>query len=385
MRKTQIGLVVALMLGLSLIGCQNVEPEIELPETEVSPPTWTSSPEPVPTETDVPPTETSIPTPVPTEVPRPSIPEDLAQLNYRTLGMVEELITIPIADVIDLDFSPNGHYLRMRVTAGEDTHRDIFYDIENGDEIFSLEGDQRIYFNPDGSTITSLAGNQIQKIDLKTGNVLDSSTSVTQAAALSPDDHLLIEIETHDQDPPGTTLRVSDLTRDKELWWTYLNGIVEKENLHFDGDGKYLTVTYFVPPGTHVSMVWRANNGRVMYTEYGYTEIIPHPYGSEIALSSGRRSNISLFSTVTWEQKHYLGSAKDEPGYYDVSYSTGGRLIYALSDRDRTEVWFWYPPTGEKLELDLDLDLLAVTISPDRRYLATSDRSGSVIIWGVPE
>ena len=60
-------------------------------------------------------------------------------------------------------------------------------------------------------------------------------------------------------------------------------------------------------------------------------------------------------------------------------------MIYALSDRDKTTASFWFPPTGEKLELDLELDLLAVTISPDRRFLATSDKSGSVIIWGVPE
>jgi WD40 repeat protein len=385
MRKIPIVFAVLLMIGFILVGCQEVEPEPELPEPEVNSPTWTASPEPDPTETIVPPTETSTPTPVPTETPKAPFPEDLAQINYRTLSQVEELFTIPLADVIDLDFSPDGQYLRMRVLTGQDIHRDIFYDLESGDEVFSLEGGQRIYFNPDSTTIISLDNNLVTMIDLFTGNKLDEYTSTNQAAALSPNGQLLVEIEVHDQDPSGTTLRVNNQNSGKELWWTYLNGILDKEDLHFDGDGKYLAVTYFVPPGTYVSMVWRADIGRVMYTEYGYTEVILHPYSSEIALASGRRSNISLFSTVTWEQKLYLGSAGEEPGYYDVAYSTGGRLIYALSDRDKTEASFWYPPTGEKLDLDLDLDLLAVTISPDRRFLATSDQSGSVIIWGVPE
>ena len=124
----------------------------------------------------------------------------------------------------------------------------------------------------------------------------DEISRANQTAALSPDGRLLVEIEVHDQDPPGTTLRVYDLSSEKELWWTYLNGAVEKEALHFDGDGKYMAVSFFVPPGTHVSMVWRAINGRVTYTEYGYTEIVLHPFGSEIAVSSGRRKPVRFMT-----------------------------------------------------------------------------------------
>jgi WD40 repeat protein len=295
------------------------------------------------------------------------------------------LAAISLANVVDLDFSPDGRYLRMRVPAGEETHQDIFFDLEEMEEIFSLEGGQRVYFNPDSSSITALDGNSLAVIELSSLKSKNEYTSDNLVAALSPDGRRVVEIELHDQEPVSTTLHLIDLTTGEDIFWVYINAEVEKENLCFDGDGKRLAVTYFVPPGTFVGTIWNANTGRVMYTEYGFSDIDLHPFGSEVAVASSRRSYISLISTVTWEQRIYLGSAEDEPGYYGVTYTSGGRLIYALSDQETTTAYFWFPPTGEKIDLDLGLDLLAVNISPDRRLLATSDKSGSVIIWGVPE
>ncbi len=385
MKRYTIGLWALLLMGMLLVGCQGLGGEPETPIPSAIPSSQVPSPEPSPTEMVVEPTPTSTAEPVPTATARPEIPEELELISYRTLSQVVELTELALPDVMDLEFSPDGRYLRMRVPIDEGTHRDIFYDLEGGEEIFLLEGGQRTYFYPDSRSITSLDNHILARIDLRTGKKIEEFNRANQAAALSPDGSLLVEIEVHDQEPPGTTLRVIDLKTEKELWWTYLNGTLEKKNLNFDQDGRYMAVTFFVPPGTYVSMVWRAGTGRVSYTEYGYTEIVLHPFGSEIAVSSGRRSNISLFSTVTWEQKSYLGTAGEEPGYYDVAYSSGGRLIYALSDREITEASFWFPPTGEKIDLDLGLDLQAVTISPDRRFLATSDKSGAVIIWGVPK
>jgi WD40 repeat protein len=389
MNRTKIAILIILALGLIMAGCQGVEEESEstiptaVPTTQL--PSPESSQEPSPTETAVLPTLTSTPEPLPTATPSPLIQEELALLSYRNLSQVEELASISQADVIDLEFSPDGSYLRMRIPTGEETHRDSFIELESGQEIFSLEGSQRVYFNPDSSSIASLDGNSLTIYKLPSGDKFAQFNSRNQAAALSPDGRRLVEFEVYEDEDDSTTLRVIDLTTEEEIFWVYVAGKLEKENLHFDGDGQNIAVTYFVPPGTYVSTIWDANTGRAIYTEYGYAEIALHPFGSEIAVSSSRKSYISLVSTVTWDQIHYLGTAEDDPGYYNVTYASGGRLIYALSDGERTSASFWYPPSGERIDLEFDLDLLAVTISPDRRLMATSDKDGSVIIWGIPE
>ena len=389
MKRTSIFLPLMLILGMALAGCQEAEekpaPVLPTAQPTTQIPAPESSPQPEPTEAIAAATQTITPTPLPTATPNPLVPEGLALLNYRTLAQVEELGVISQADVIDLAFSPDGRYLRMRVPTGEGIHRDIFYDLETGAEVFSLEGGQRVYFQPDSTSIAALDDEGLMRYRLPSGEAFDPYTTDNQAAALSPDGRLLVEFEVHEGEGDGTTLRLIDLTSEEEVFWVYVAGKLEKEKLHFDGDGQRIAVTYFVPPGTYVTTIWDVDTGRVVYNEYGYSEIALHPYGSEIAVSSSRRSFISLVSTVTWEQIYYLGSAEEDPGFYHVSYTSGGRLIYALSDREQTKAYFWYPPSGESIDLDLGLDLLAVTISPDRRLMATSNKSGSVILWGVRE
>jgi len=380
----RINLVAAIFLLAVASGCVEQETQAVEPSAipTAIPTTQIPSPEPLPTETIVLPTETITPAPLPTETPRPFLPPDLALLNYQTLGRVEELASISLPEVIDLEFSPDGRFLRMRVPAGEQIHEDIFYDLGKGEEIFRLEGGQRIYFNPDSTTIAALDGTSLTIYQLPSGEETAQFNGKNQLAALSPDGRLIVEAEAVD---PGTTLTLVDLTSGEDIYQIYINGTMEEESLHFDLDGKNMAVTYFVPPGTYVSTIWSVKTGWAIFTEYGYTEIALHPFGSEVAVSSARRSYISLISTVTWDQRDYLGSAGEDPGYYDIAYASRGRLIYALSGVETTTASFWYPPSGEKIDLDLGLDLLAVTISPDRRYLATSDKSGSVIIWGIPE
>ena len=130
MRRHYLAITLILTIGLALAGCKETEEEpVPLTPTAI-PSTQVASPEPSPTETIIIPTSTSTPTPLPTSTPKTSIPEELAPLTYRTLGEVEELAAISLANVVDLDFSPDGRYLRMRVPAGEETHQDIFFDLE---------------------------------------------------------------------------------------------------------------------------------------------------------------------------------------------------------------------------------------------------------------
>lgn len=389
MRKLVFLLISIVIIGMINSACAAGEPQVldptglpatEAPTLEASPsetplqPTLTSTPQPSPT---LPPTATATPTPF--------LPDNLALLTYRTLGQVSELASLQLPGVVDLEFSSEGDYLRARVPLDEETHQDLLIDLETGEEILRLEGGQRIYFSQDAPAILALDGNEITSYDLISGEGEVLYSGEYLASALSPDGQLLVALEYEERGGTGTTFHVIDLPSGEERYSLYVNGTIDKEGFNFDQDGKNMAVSYFVPPGTYVATIWNAKSGNVVYTEYGFTEIILHPFGSEVAAASGRRSYISLVSTCTWEQRVYLGSAEDEPGFYAVTYADKGRLIYALSDRETTQAFFWYPPSGERIALDLGQELLAVSISPDRRLLASSDGSGSVTIWGILE
>ena len=388
MRENTLIVTIILILGISLSACQNSAPETESPSSALP---NTSAPILLPTATETAavltntPEPSLTPEPSPSPTPAPYLPENLALLTYRTLGQVELLATLPLSDVIDLEISPDGNYLRARVNVDDDTHQDIFFDLMTGTEVFQLEGGQRIYFSSEGPLITSLDGTEIAVVNLISGEQETIYSGEFLASALSPDGQILVALEYEERGGVGTTFHVFDLPGGEERYSLYVNGTIPQESFGFDQDGENMAAAYFVPPGTYVASVWAAKTGIVLYTEYGFTEIVLHPFGSEAALSSSRRSYISLVSTCTWEQRVYLGSAEDEPGYYRVEYADKGRLIYALSDRETIQAYFWYPPSGEWIDLDLGPDLLAVTISPDRRLVASSDQSGLIKIWGILE
>jgi hypothetical protein len=331
-------------------------------------------------------TQTETPEPQPTEPPTPSLPDELELITYRTIGQLEKLADLQCADVIELDFSPNHRYLRLRQALPDYNYSDIFLDLETGEEAFRLEGQQRVYFSPESVSIAALDGNGLTVYDLGTGEIKLQYFSRYEVAALSPDGRTLVEIEAVEEGT-GTTFRVIDLTTEEEKYRIFINGELEKDSLQFDDDGKLLGAISFVPPNTYVTTIWDLRTGRVSYSIYGYSGIALHPYGSEIAISNAKQSYISLISTVSWLQKTYLGPHQDGPAFYNVSYTSGGRLLYALLDGEgeTTNAWFWYPPSGEQLPFADAPDLLAVTVSPDNQLMAISQKSGVVTILGVPE
>jgi WD40 repeat protein len=356
----------------------------------------TGEPAPLPSVTAAP-GETALPTPVvvittqtaapqPTEPPAPTMPDNLQLITYRTFVSLEELASLPYADVIDLDFSPDHRYLRLRQALTEDTHRDTFLDLETGEEVFNLEGGQRVYFSPASVSIAALDGGSLTVYDLGTGEIKLQYNSRNDIAALSPDGKTIIEIEAVEEGS-GTTFRVLDLTTEEEVYRIFINGELDPASLQFDEDGKLLSATSFAPPNTYISAVWDLRSGRLTHTTYGYKEIAIHPFGSEIAVSNAKQSFISLVSTVTWEQKVYLGPAVDGPSFHDVAYSSRGRLIYALIDGEdgTSQAWFWYPPSGEQLPFPEERDTLAVAVSPDLQLIASSQKDGSVVLWGIPK
>ena len=383
MKRINFAAAGVVILGLLSGGCGQgaVSTEVQLPSptaalVSTSPP---ESAEP----TTVP--SASPTAAVPTATPGPSLPASLAEINYRTLSELKPLFSIPLGDVIDLAFSPDHRYLRLRQGNPEGTHTDIFVDLQLGQDIFSLVGNQRVYFTPDSSLLEVLDENGVTLIALANGNSQRVYNSRYQAAALSTASQLLVELEEVAGQDPGTVLHVIDLSTAEEAYQIYINAILDQEAVHFDDDGELLAASYLVPPGTYVAAVWDARRGYLAYTNYGFSEIALHPFGSEVALANAKQSYISLVSTVTWGQDLYLGLAEDGPAYRDLAYAAGGRLIYALSGDVEAEAAFWYPPSGERLDFDPGTGLLAVAVSPDRQLLAVSHTSGEVVIWGLPE
>lgn len=351
---------------------------------------------PLPSATDAPP-EAALPTavvvvttqtaePLPTEAPAPTLPESLERITYRTFDRLERVAILPYGDVIDLDFSPDHRYLKLRQALTEDTHTDIFFDLKSGEEAFSLQGGQRIYFSPASVSVAALDGSSLTVYDLGTGEIKLQYNSRYDIAGLSPDGKTIIEIEAVEEGS-GTTFRVLDLTTEEEKYRIFINGELAPASVQFDEDGKLLSANSFAPPNTYISTVWDLRSGRAAYSTYGYSEMALHPFGSEIALSNAKQSYISLVSTVSWQQKVYLGPAVDGPSFHDVAYSSGGRLIYALIDEEdgTSTAWFWYPPSGEKLSFPEDREITAIAVSPDLQLLATSQTDGSVVLWGIPK
>jgi len=349
-------------------------------------PAATGLPTALPTAQVVVATQTAAPEPTPTETQAPSLPADLETLTYRTFEELKELTILPYDEVIDLAFSPDHRYLRLRQALTEDTHNDFFLDLETGEESFSLEGGQRVYFGPESKSIASLDGNSLTVYDLGSGETKLQYNSRYEIAALSPDGRTIIEIEDVEEGT-GTTFRAVDLTSEEEKYRIFINGALKNSSLQFDEDEKLMAASSFASPNTYITTIWDFRTGRVRYSTYGYSEVALHPFGSEIAISSAKQSYISLVSTVTWQQKLYLGPAENGLSYYNVEYSGGGRLIYALIDDEEgnSRVQFWYPPSGEELAFTADQNLLAVAVSPDNKLLAASYQDGSVVLWGVPE
>jgi WD40 repeat protein len=331
-------------------------------------------------------TQANTPAAVSTATVSPPIPANLEVINYETIKRVEKIVAIPLADVINLEFSPNGQYLRMRINLSQDNHRDIFMDLNTGMEALTLEGSQRIYFNSNSTSIVSLDGKSLVEYDLRTGEERVVYNSAYDVAALSPDGRWLVVFEEIDEDGPGTTFKIIDIYTEEEIHRIFVNTVMDKDNFQFDPDGELLAGTYLVPPDSHLTTFWSMETGKAVHTIYGYSEIAFNPFLREVAASNAKQNYISLISMYTWEQLRYLGGANDGPNYYNIGYTSYGGMVYALYDGIATYPWFWKPITGERVWWPVNFgNILDLTISPASNLLATSEKAGYVMIWGIPE
>lgn len=367
--------------------CGSAASETEpVPPTE-PPPTQIPPTQPPPTAAIVIATQANTPEPLPTATQAALIPTTLGTINSQSVVQLESLVKIDIDNITDLEFSPGGQYLRMRVGFPRETHTDIFMDLTLGEEVFRLDGNQKVYFNPNSTTIASLDGNSLVEYDLQTGEALSGYNSRYEVAALSPNGNWLIVFEEIDQDGPGTTFQIVDISTEEVIHRVFVNAVLHKEDFKFNADGELLAATYKVPPDSYVTTFWSVETGKAIHSLYGYSEIAfhPTPFTIWLAASSAEQNYISIYEIDTWERRRYLGSAHDGPNYYDVGITTYGGLIYALYDGLATYPWFWYPPTGERTYWMNNVDLTAITISPTSKLMATADKRGYVLLWGIPQ
>ena len=368
-------------------GCGLTPKETEPPPPTDPPPTQIPPTEPPPTAAVVIATQEITPEPLPTEPQAASVPTSLGTINSQSVVLLERLVQIDIDNITDLEFSPDAQYLRMRIGFPRETHTDIFMDITLGKEVFRLDGNQKVYFNPNSTTIASLDGNSLVEYDLRTGEALSGYNSRNEVAALSPGGQWLIVFEEIDEDGPGTTFQIVDISTEEVIHRVFVNAVLHKEDFKFSADGELLAATYKVPPNSYVTTFWSIETGKAVHSLYGYSEITfhPTPYTIWLAASNAEQDYISIYEIGTWERRRYLGSALDGPNYYDVGITSYGGLIYALYDGLATYPWFWYPPTGERTYWMSNVDLTAITISPTSKMMATADKRGYVLLWGIPQ
>ena len=177
-----------------------------------------------------------------------------------------------------------------------------------------------------------------------------------------------------------------DIATEEVVHRIFVNAVIDKEDFVFHPKGEILAGTFSPEKDVYVTTFWSMESGKAIHTLYGYSEIAFHPMGNEIAASKADENTISLINMQTWEQENYLGSAIEGPNYYHLEYTRFGGLLYALYDGIATYELFWRPEKAFKLRNFKDFgDLLDITISPANDLLATSDKEGFVMIWGIPE
>ncbi|MFV1948402.1 MAG: WD40 repeat domain-containing protein [Anaerolineales bacterium] len=375
----QSRLISAVLLIIILFAAACGPSVTEVPKATQIPPSLIPQAEPVVISTQV-----NTPAPVLTGTVSPYIPFNLEVINYVTIMNIEGIVAIPVLDVIELEFSPNEQYLRMRDALGPGNYKDIYVDLNSGLETLTLEGSQRVYFNPNSTSITALIDNRLVEYDLKTGEEEAVYTSDYDIAALSPDRKWLVVIEEIDVNGPGTTFIIVDLDTKEEIHRIFVNTVMDKYGFQFGPAGDLLAGSYIVPPETHITTFWSLVTGKAVHTLYGFSEIVFDPFNPEVAASNAKQNYISLINIHSWEQRLYLGDANDGPVYFNMGYTNYSGMLYALIDGIDTYPWFWKPRSGERVWWPVHFgDLSDITISPGSKLMATSQKNSIVNILGI--
>jgi WD40 repeat protein len=323
--------------------------------------------------------------PTPTPLP-PAISADTVALLWTYLGFADgELVR-------SLAYSPDGTVLAAAV--GDEAGIIQLYDSTSGQPLRALQGHQSIVwglaFSPDGLFLASASRDHTAKVwDWHSGSLLQS--------LVFPDEVTSVAFS-----PDSRTLAVGGVDGwPKAAIWTYavdswepLMKLEESWNIPdiaFSPDG-----TKLVGGGTSRNVrIWRTSDGAelsVLYHAGQVSSIAISPDGSTVATGlceASETGDCTRGAVWLWDLAtgRLIQKLSDFPDWVEgVVFSPDGSLVVAGSREGTVNA---YAASGYRLLLDTALPLgtsppsiLAVSISPDGRFLATGG-VGKIGLWKV--
>ena len=276
------------------------------------------------------------------------------------------LIGRPLAghtqNITSLVFSPDGKMLASIDKSGTillwnmvaDSHLSQVLEYTNNREDGSSLLSSAV-FSPDGNV--AIAGNNSGKIilrDASTGKMLDTldatmdPLTLPNTASRPPSDSNALTIESLTFNPDGRILVAGRFDGMIIFWdWT-----TKKPLMHFRLE-KALRMTTYSP------------NGRLMASTYDSGDIL--------------LSNIATGKIVYRLTTHY--SSNLQPSMSTVAFSKDGKILAAGNDNT---VVLWNTATGKRIGQPLTGHIASVenvAFSPDGNIFASSDSSGTIILW----
>ncbi len=319
--------------------------------------------------------------------------------------------------VDSLAFSPDGRRLATSAEnpreTGPERNEVKFWDTASGQEVLSLRDVPgralTVAFSPDGRLLATASSESIQVWDSQTGQKVRELGTGRHAAVFSPDGRRLAGLSHQ-----GAT--VWDLASGKEMFHLthpslhWLMGFVH--TLAYSPDGEWLATT---DSGGTV-WIWDASGGGELLRLRGGSQDITglafRPDGRQLA-AAGR--NLKVWDLTSPPQCRILPG-----GYGSVSFSRDGTLLATLSQSWDRKVQVWTTTTGQLLrtftghtanvhtvallpagqrlvsggedgvrvwdvasgrQLHFLHKQLLLALSPDGRWLATTEQPGTVKIW----
>jgi WD40 repeat protein/serine/threonine protein kinase len=296
---------------------------------------------------------------------------------------------------LNIAFSPDGR----RLAAGSEDNTVKVWDVESGQEVFTLRGHTApvfsVFFSPDGRRLASLGfdNNTVRVWDLPPGEQGASTpggrmlkprfsrsghSAGTWSVAFSPDaQRLAVGTAVADGN-----VRIYDATTGDLLH--KLEGHLERVScVAFSPDGRRLASA----SDDRTVKLWETASGQEVLTLRGHIDSVSRvlfsPNGQRLA-SVGTDGTLKVWDGTPLDaagQRHTLTLRGHAGSVYDVKFSPEG-LRLASASTDQT-VKVWDAATGrEILTFGGHADkVICVAFSPNGRHLASGGRDEVVRLW----
>jgi WD40 repeat protein len=296
---------------------------------------------------------------------------------------------------LNIAFSPDGR----RLAAGSEDNAVKVWDVESGQEVFTLRGHTApvfsVFFSPDGRRLASLGwdNNTVRVWDLPPsepgastpgGQILtprfsrSGHSAGASSVAFSPDSQRLA-VATAVADG---NVRIYDATTGDLLH--KLEGHLERVcSVAFSPDGRRLASA----SDDRTVKVWETASGEEVLTLRGHIDSVCRalfsPNGQRLA-SFGADGTVKVWDATPLDaagQRHTLTLRGHVGIVYDVKFSPEGLRLASASTDQTVKVWD-AAPGKEILTFPGHTDkVLCVAFSPDGRHLASGGRDEVVRLW----